>query len=76
MAEFTSEIDDHYLRGSQLERKICERMISNGYGASNSSENNVETIAHGGDVIASLAGSQQDVSAQILSIIDVRLINH
>ena len=50
-------------------------MISNGPEAISSTDNSVEVITHGGEVIASIAGSKDDVATQILSIIHARLIN-
>jgi phosphopantothenoylcysteine decarboxylase/phosphopantothenate--cysteine ligase len=73
---FALETEDHRLRAlAKLERKFCDLMISNGPEAISSTDNNVEVITHGGEVIASIAGSKDDVATQILSIIHARLIN-
>lgn len=72
---FALETEDHRLRAlAKLERKFCDLMISNGAEAISSTENSVEVITPGGEVIASIAGSKDDVAAQILSIINARLI--
>jgi phosphopantothenoylcysteine decarboxylase/phosphopantothenate--cysteine ligase len=73
---FALETEDHRLRAlAKLERKFCDLMISNGPEAISSTDNSVEVITHGGEVIASIAGSKDDVATQILSIIHARLIN-
>lgn len=73
---FALETEDHRLRAlAKLERKFCDLMISNGPEAISSTENSVEVITHGGEVIAAIAGSKDDVATQILSIIHARLIN-
>jgi phosphopantothenoylcysteine decarboxylase/phosphopantothenate--cysteine ligase len=73
---FALETEDHRLRAlAKLERKFCDLMISNGPEAISSMDNNVEVITHGGEVIASIAGSKEDVATQILSIVNARLIN-
>jgi phosphopantothenoylcysteine decarboxylase/phosphopantothenate--cysteine ligase len=73
---FALETEDHRLRAlAKLERKFCDLMISNGPEAISSTDNNVEVITHGGEVIASIAGSKDDVATRILSIINARLIN-
>jgi phosphopantothenoylcysteine decarboxylase/phosphopantothenate--cysteine ligase len=73
---FALETEDHRLRAlAKLERKFCDLMISNGAEAISSTDNNVEVITPAGEVIASIAGSKDDVATQILSIINARLIN-
>jgi phosphopantothenoylcysteine decarboxylase/phosphopantothenate--cysteine ligase len=73
---FALETEDHRLRAlAKLERKFCDLMVSNGPEAISSTDNQVEVITLGGEVIASIAGSKEDVATQILSIINERLIN-
>jgi phosphopantothenoylcysteine decarboxylase/phosphopantothenate--cysteine ligase len=73
---FALETEDHRLRAlAKLERKFCNLMISNGAEAISSPDNQVDVITPAGEVIASIAGSKDDVATQILSIIDKRLIN-
>jgi phosphopantothenoylcysteine decarboxylase/phosphopantothenate--cysteine ligase len=73
---FALETEDHRLRAlAKLERKFCDLMISNGPEAISSTDNSVEVITHGGEVIASIAGSKDDVATKILSIIHARLIS-
>jgi len=72
---FALETEDHRLRAlAKLERKFCDLMISNGAEAISSPDNQVDVITPAGEVIASIAGSKDEVATQILSIIDERLI--
>lgn len=72
---FALETEDHRLRAlAKLERKFCDLMISNGPQAISSLHNQVEVITPKGDVIATIAGSKEDVSTRILAIINERLI--
>jgi phosphopantothenoylcysteine decarboxylase/phosphopantothenate--cysteine ligase len=72
---FALETEDHRLRAlAKLERKFCDLMISNGPQAISSADNEVEVLTHAGDVIASIAGSKEDVAHRILAIIEQRLI--
>jgi len=72
---FALETDDHRLRAlAKLERKYCDLMISNGPQAISSPENDVEVLTPEGEVLASLAGAKETVAAEILKIIDRRLI--
>jgi phosphopantothenoylcysteine decarboxylase/phosphopantothenate--cysteine ligase len=73
---FALETEDHRLRAlAKLERKFCDLMISNGAQAISSPDNEVDVITPAGDVIASIAGTKEDVASQILAIIHGRLIN-
>jgi phosphopantothenoylcysteine decarboxylase/phosphopantothenate--cysteine ligase len=73
---FALETEDHRLRAlAKLERKFCDLMISNGQQAISSPDNQVEVLTPAGEVIASIAGSKEDVATQILAIINNRLIN-
>jgi phosphopantothenoylcysteine decarboxylase/phosphopantothenate--cysteine ligase len=72
---FALETEDHRLRAlAKLERKFCDLMVSNGAEAISSTDNSVEIITPAGEVLASIAGSKEDVATQILSIINTRLI--
>ena len=72
---FALETEDHRLRAlAKLEQKCCDLMVSNGPEAISALDNAVEVITPGGEVIASLAGSKEDVAERILAIIDERLI--
>jgi phosphopantothenoylcysteine decarboxylase/phosphopantothenate--cysteine ligase len=72
---FALETEDHRLRAlAKLERKFCDLMISNGAEAISSTDNSVEIITPTGEVLASVAGSKEDVATQILSIVSTRLI--
>jgi phosphopantothenoylcysteine decarboxylase/phosphopantothenate--cysteine ligase len=74
---FALETEDHRLRAlAKLERKFCDLMISNGAEAISSTDNSVEIITPTGEVLASVAGSKEDVATQILSIINARLIQN
>jgi phosphopantothenoylcysteine decarboxylase/phosphopantothenate--cysteine ligase len=72
---FALETDDHRLRAlAKLEQKCCDLMISNSPQAINAPDNEVEVLTPSGDVVAALAGSKEKVAAEILSIINERLI--
>jgi phosphopantothenoylcysteine decarboxylase/phosphopantothenate--cysteine ligase len=72
---FALETEDHRLRAlAKLERKFCDLMVSNGAEAISSTDNSVEIITPGGEVLATVAGSKEEVATQILSIINARLI--
>lgn len=72
---FALETEDHRLRAlAKLERKFCDLMISNGAEAISSTDNSVEIITPTGEVLASVAGSKEDVATRILAIVDARLI--
>jgi phosphopantothenoylcysteine decarboxylase/phosphopantothenate--cysteine ligase len=72
---FALETEDHRLRAlAKLERKFCDLMVSNGAEAISSTDNSVEMITPNGEVLASFAGSKEDVATWILSIIDKRLV--
>jgi phosphopantothenoylcysteine decarboxylase / phosphopantothenate---cysteine ligase len=74
---FALETEDHRLRAlAKLERKFCDLMISNGPQAISSADNQVEVLTPAGDIIASFAGTKEDVARQILAIIEQRLIAH
>ena len=74
---FALETEDHRLRAlAKLERKFCDLMISNGAEAISATDNSVEVITPAREVIASIAGTKEDVAMQILQIIHERLIQH
>jgi phosphopantothenoylcysteine decarboxylase/phosphopantothenate--cysteine ligase len=74
---FALETEDHRLRAlAKLEKKFCDLMVSNGPQAISALGNEVEVITPSGEVIAALKGSKESVAAQILAIIQGRLINH
>ncbi len=72
---FALETEDHRLRAlAKLERKFCDLMISNGAEAISATDNNVEVLSPTGEVIAAIAGSKENVAAQVLRIIHERLV--
>jgi phosphopantothenoylcysteine decarboxylase/phosphopantothenate--cysteine ligase len=72
---FALETEDHRLRAlAKLEKKFCDLMVSNGPQAISSPDNEVEVLTPTGEVVATIAGSKEDVSDQILKIIQARLI--
>jgi phosphopantothenoylcysteine decarboxylase/phosphopantothenate--cysteine ligase len=72
---FALETEDRRLRAlAKLEQKCCDLMVSNGPEAISAADNHVEVITPTGEVIASLAGAKESVAAQILAIIDERLV--
>jgi phosphopantothenoylcysteine decarboxylase/phosphopantothenate--cysteine ligase len=72
---FALETEDHRLRAlAKLEKKFCDLMVSNGPQAISALDNDVEVITPAGEVIAQLQGAKENVAAQILAIIEERLI--
>jgi phosphopantothenoylcysteine decarboxylase / phosphopantothenate---cysteine ligase len=72
---FALETDDHRLRAlAKLEQKCCDLMISNGPQAISSPDNEVEVIAPDGVVVATLVGRKELVAADILAIVQERLV--
>ena len=72
---FALESADHRQRAlDKLRRKHCDLIVSNSPQALGSPTTRVEVLAAGGKVVASLAGSKEDVAAGILAIINDRLI--
>jgi phosphopantothenoylcysteine decarboxylase/phosphopantothenate--cysteine ligase len=72
---FALETEDHRLRAlAKLEKKFCDLMVSNGPQAISATDNEVEVITPTGDVIATVAGTKEEVAARILAIISDRLI--
>jgi phosphopantothenoylcysteine decarboxylase / phosphopantothenate---cysteine ligase len=73
---FALETEDHRLRAlAKLEKKYCDLIVSNGPQAISASDNEVEVISPAGDVIASIAGTKEDVATRILAIVNERLIS-
>jgi phosphopantothenoylcysteine decarboxylase / phosphopantothenate---cysteine ligase len=73
---FALETEDHRLRAlAKLERKFCDLMVSNGPAAISALDNEVEVLTTTGEVLASIAGSKEEVAAAILEIIQQRLIS-
>lgn len=72
---FALETEDHRLRAlAKLERKHCDLVVSNGPTAIAALDNNVEILAPDGAVLAALDGPKEHVAAEILKIIDERLV--
>jgi phosphopantothenoylcysteine decarboxylase/phosphopantothenate--cysteine ligase len=72
---FALETEDHRLRAlAKLERKFCDLMVSNGPAAISAADNEVEVLTPSGEVLASIAGPKEEVAAEILGIIQRRLI--
>ncbi len=72
---FALETEDHRLRAlAKLERKHCDLVVSNGAEAISSIDNNVEVIAPDGQVLATLAGTKEEVATGIMQLIDEQLI--
>src|SRR4029079_14728026 len=73
---FALETEDHRLRAlAKLEKKFCDLMVSNGPQAISSTDNQVEVLTPFGEVVAAIAGAKEDVAAQILKIVQSRLID-
>jgi phosphopantothenoylcysteine decarboxylase/phosphopantothenate--cysteine ligase len=72
---FALETADHRRRAlEKLRRKHCDLIISNSPQALGSPDNQVEVLASGGQVVATLAGTKEQVASGILTIIHDRLI--
>jgi len=72
---FALETDDQRLRAlAKLEKKSCDLMVLNGPQAMNALDTEVELLDKQGQVIASLAGSKEQVARGIVRVIAERLI--
>jgi phosphopantothenoylcysteine decarboxylase/phosphopantothenate--cysteine ligase len=72
---FALETEDQRFRAIvKLERKHCDLMVSNGPGAIDADQNDVELLDPNGNVLASIQGSKSLVAKRLLSEIDERLI--
>ena len=73
---FALETDDARFRAlTKLQRKFCDLVVLNGVDAIDSAATRVEIISPNGEVIESSSGSKPSAAANILSIIQERLIN-
>jgi phosphopantothenoylcysteine decarboxylase / phosphopantothenate---cysteine ligase len=71
---FALETEDPRFRALvKLEKKNCDLIVLNGPEAMNSSENSVEVLDRSGDIVASLAGTKDEVARGILAIVESRL---
>jgi phosphopantothenoylcysteine decarboxylase/phosphopantothenate--cysteine ligase len=72
---FALETDDQRYRAlTKLEKKSCDLMVLNGPEAMDAPTNQVEVLDRGGQVIAALAGSKEEVARGILAVVQARLI--
>jgi phosphopantothenoylcysteine decarboxylase/phosphopantothenate--cysteine ligase len=72
---FALETEDQRFRAIvKLERKHCDLMVSNGPGAIDADQNDVELLDTDGNVLASIQGSKSAVASRLLAEIDKRLI--
>ncbi len=72
---FALESADHRKRAlDKLRRKHCDLIVSNDPQSLGSPDTKVEVLAAGGKVVATLAGSKEDVARGILAIINEQLI--
>ncbi len=73
---FALETEDARFRAlTKLIRKCCDLVVVNGVEAINSSENSIEIIADGGQVVTSASGTKARVAEQVLATIQRRLID-
>jgi phosphopantothenoylcysteine decarboxylase/phosphopantothenate--cysteine ligase len=73
---FALETDDQRFRAlTKLVRKSCDLMVLNGPTAMDAADNQVEVFDKTGAVVASLAGSKDQVAGGILRVIQDRLIS-
>jgi phosphopantothenoylcysteine decarboxylase / phosphopantothenate---cysteine ligase len=72
---FALETDDQRFRVlTKLVRKSCDLMVLNGPAAMDALDNSVQIFDRTGDVIASQAGTKEEVARGILRVIQERLI--
>lgn len=72
---FALETEDARFRAlAKLQRKCCDLVVLNGVAAINSTENQVEIIEPGGQVVEMISGTKQTVADRILVLIQQRLI--
>ena len=72
---FALETEDARFRAlAKLQRKCCDLVVLNGVAAINSTENQVEIIEPGGQVVEMIIGTKQTVADRILVLIQQRLI--
>ncbi|MCE5269527.1 MAG: phosphopantothenoylcysteine decarboxylase, partial [Planctomycetaceae bacterium] len=72
---FALETENPRARAMQkLERKGCDLIALNGPASLDALETRVEVLAHGGQVLATFAGSKPQVATDILALIERRLI--
>jgi len=72
---FALETDDQRFRAlAKLERKSCDLIVLNGPAAMDAADNQVEIFDKSGGVVAAVAGTKQTVAAQIMQVINQRLI--
>jgi len=68
---FALETEDHRLRAlAKLEKKHCDLMVLNGPEAMHATDNQVEIMDRGGQVIESLSGPKEDVARGIFAVIE------
>lgn len=72
---FALETEDQRFRAIvKLERKHCDLMVSNGPGAIDATQNDVELLDPDGNVLASIQGAKEDVARAIMQQIEARLV--
>ncbi len=73
---FALETEDQRFRATvKLEKKHCDLMVSNGPGAIDSGDNEVELLDPSGSVLASIVGTKASVAEQLLRQITERLVH-
>jgi len=73
---FALETNDQRFRAlTKLERKSCDLMVLNGPAAMDAADNEVEVFDKTGAVVAAAKGIKEAVAAQILQVIQQRLID-
>ncbi len=76
MVGFALETEDRRFRAlAKLEKKSCNLMVLNGPEAMNSRSNNVEIMDETGAVVRTLEGAKEYVAAEILVVVQQRLID-
>ncbi len=72
---FALETDDHRFRAiTKMHRKQCDLIVLNDPSAMDATTNNIEVFAPNGDVVLKCRGKKSAVAAQIIDLVNVRLI--
>jgi phosphopantothenoylcysteine decarboxylase / phosphopantothenate---cysteine ligase len=75
MVAFALETDDKRMRALQkLQRKKCDLIVLNGPASIHGLNTEAEILDASGEIIATLAGSKEEVAARIIRVIANRLI--
>jgi len=75
MVAFALETEDRHMRAMQkLERKSCDLIVANGPKVIHSPDTTVDILDKSGQVLATFSGNKEQVSVDLLNVIDTHLI--